>query len=91
MRLRIVLDNPRPTTIPVNYQDNLTGLIYRLLGSSDADYSRFLHDDGYAVDDGPKRFKLFTFCWLDELVAAGHDQLGFVGINNDPHIPCGSK
>jgi CRISPR-associated endoribonuclease Cas6 len=64
MRLRILLDNPRAMTIPINYQDNLTGLIYHLLGTSDTDYSRFLHDEGYAADDGPKRFKLFVFSWL---------------------------
>jgi CRISPR-associated endoribonuclease Cas6 len=60
MRLRIVLDNKRPVTIPINYQDDLTGLIYHLLRTSDSDYSRFLHDDGYALDDGPKRFKMFV-------------------------------
>lgn len=75
MRLRIVMDNPRPTTIPINYQDNLTGLIYRLLGTSDADFSRFLHDKGYAVDDGPKRFKLFTFSWLRGRRAPGRGDL----------------
>lgn len=75
MRLRIVLDNPRTTTIPINYQDNLTGLMYRLLGTSDADFSRFLHDDGYAVDDGPKRFKLFTFSWLRGRRAPGGGDL----------------
>jgi CRISPR-associated endoribonuclease Cas6 len=70
VRLRIVLDNPQTTTIPINYQDNLTGLIYRLLGTSDADFSRFLHDEGYAFDNGPKRFKLFCFSWLQGRRAA---------------------
>ncbi|MCC6446496.1 MAG: CRISPR-associated endoribonuclease Cas6 [Armatimonadetes bacterium] len=61
MRIRVSLSNPTETTIPINYQELLTGAIYRLLGESSAEYARFLHDDGYAPDAGRKRFKLFVF------------------------------
>jgi CRISPR-associated endoribonuclease Cas6 len=64
MRLRITLDSLRPVVIPINYQSYLTGVVYRLLESSNADFSRFLHDEGFALDGGAKRFKLFTFSWL---------------------------
>jgi CRISPR-associated endoribonuclease Cas6 len=64
MRLRVMLDSFRPVVIPINYQSYLTGVVYRLLESSDADFSRFLHDEGFALDGGAKRFKLFTFSWL---------------------------
>ena len=65
MRLRVLLDNPQETAIPINYQAYLTAVVYHLLGTSDSEYSRFLHDDGYAHDGEPqRRFKLFTFSGL---------------------------
>ncbi len=63
MRLRVCLDNSTGTRLPINYQELLTAAVYVLLAASDADYARFLHDDGYADEDG-RRFKLFTFSWL---------------------------
>ncbi len=63
MRLRVCLDNSAGTRLPINYQEFLTAAVYGLLATSDADYARFLHDDGYQDEDG-KRFKLFTFSWL---------------------------
>lgn len=65
MRLRVWLDNPHETGLPVNHQHLLTGLVYRLLASSDVEYARFLHDQGYAAaDDVARRFKLFVFSTL---------------------------
>ena len=63
MRLRVCLENGAGTRLPINYQEWLTAAVYGLLAASDADYARFLHDDGYADEDG-RRFKLFTFSWL---------------------------
>ena len=63
MRLRVCLDNPAGTRLPINYQEWLTAAVYGLLADSDADYARRLHDDGYRDDNG-RRFKLFTFSWL---------------------------
>ncbi len=63
MRLRVCLDNSKGTRLPINYQEWLTAAVYGLLADSDADYARFLHDDGYQDEDG-RRFKLFTFSWL---------------------------
>lgn len=63
MRLRICLENSDGTRMPINYQEWLTAAVYALLATSDADYARFLHEDGYADEDG-RRFKLFTFSWL---------------------------
>ena len=64
MRLKIILEAATPPSIPINYQEFLSAAVYRMLDTSDSEYARFLHDDGYALDDGPKRFKLFTFGWL---------------------------
>lgn len=64
MRLVVRLENRQATRIPLNHQEFLTGVMYRLLESSDADYSRFLHDDGYGAEGDRRRFKLFVFSGL---------------------------
>jgi CRISPR-associated endoribonuclease Cas6 len=64
MRLRVLLDNPQETWVPINSQEQLTAAVYGLLASSDVDYATFLHDAGYQVDGGPKTFKFFTFSGL---------------------------
>lgn len=64
MRLRIECDLRRETPFAINHQDQLTGLIYRMLACSDGEYSRFLHDEGYLLEGGAKRFKLFCFSGL---------------------------
>src|SRR5579872_1518619 len=51
MRLAIRFELEQAGTIPLSHQDLLTGLVYRLLGASDAEYARFLHDEGYGVGD----------------------------------------
>lgn len=64
MRLRVQLDNPHGASVPVNHQEYLTAAVYGLLETSDADYARFLHGEGYRTGDGPKTFKFFTFSGL---------------------------
>lgn len=63
MRLRIALDNPHAAVIPINHGEYLTAAVYELLALGDADYARFLHDEGY-TGEGGKTFKLFTFSGL---------------------------
>ena len=53
MRIAVQFQLDREATLPVNHQDLLTGLVYRLLGASDAEYARFLHDEGYGLPPGP--------------------------------------
>ena len=62
MRLKIIIDVADRLTLPINYTPLLTGVIYRFLAESDAEYAAFLHDEGYTA--GAKRFKLFTFSQL---------------------------
>src|SRR5579872_3104178 len=52
MRIAVQFQLDREATLPVNHQDLLTGLVYRLLGASDAEYARFLHDEGYSLSPG---------------------------------------
>jgi CRISPR-associated endoribonuclease Cas6 len=42
----------------------LTAAVYNFLDRSDADYARFLHDEGHGADGDTKKFKLFTFSLL---------------------------
>lgn len=62
MRFRITLQlqpEVKGNAIPINYQYPLQAAIYRTLSRSDADFSQWLHDNGYQLEK--KRFKLFTF------------------------------
>jgi|WetSurMetagenome_2_1015567.scaffolds.fasta_scaffold01667_2 CRISPR-associated endoribonuclease Cas6 len=65
MRIKLILwPLQKQTTLPVNYNYFLTGLIYKFILSSSVDYARFLHDDGYHLENSKKTFKLFTYSML---------------------------
>lgn len=48
------------TLVPFNYAYRLSGFIYSVLAGADAQYARFLHEQGYPITT-TRRFKLFTF------------------------------
>ncbi|KAA6331405.1 hypothetical protein EZS27_019988 [termite gut metagenome] len=48
--------------IPINYQYELSAVIYKILAKSNEQYATWLHDNGFEL--GHKRFKLFTFSRL---------------------------
>ncbi|KAA6346067.1 hypothetical protein EZS27_006405 [termite gut metagenome] len=48
--------------IPINYQYELSAVIYKILSKSSEQYATWLHDNGFEL--GWKRFKLFTFSRL---------------------------
>lgn len=52
----------RNKVLPINYQYPLHSWIYNVIQSANAEFSKFLHDDGYRL--GNKKFKLFTFSGL---------------------------
>ena len=63
MRFRLVLQViGTHRVLPINYQYPLHSWIYRTLQRADADFSQFLHDQGYGT--GHRTFKLFTFSSL---------------------------
>lgn len=62
MRIQIIADVGNGMTLPINYNYQLAGIIYRFLSKSDPEYASFLHKEGYAAAE--KRFKLFTFSQL---------------------------
>lgn len=65
MRIKLTLAPvSKNAVLPASYNYYLTGLIYRFLKSSSEDYSSFLHDKGYRLQEGNKGFKLFTYSML---------------------------
>lgn len=61
MRLRIIL-KPQDSTyeIPSHYQYPLSASIYKIFNSSSAEFTEFLHNNGYIASNG-KPYKLFNF------------------------------
>lgn len=75
--LKAIFNN---TSLPVNYQYFLTGLIYRFIGNSSEDYSRFLHDEGYKLGESKKGFKLFVYSMLmDQQARVNGNKISFSG------------
>ncbi|UJP63460.1 CRISPR-associated endoribonuclease Cas6 [Mongoliitalea daihaiensis] len=60
MRFKINLSRiSRGKFIPINYQYELSSVIYKIINNSDSDFAKFLHETGYSVKGNS--FKLFTF------------------------------
>jgi CRISPR-associated endoribonuclease Cas6 len=49
-------------TLPINYQYELSSFVYAAIHRSDAQYSTWLHQNGFVADN--KQFRLFTFSHL---------------------------
>lgn len=54
-----VLPNISGRELPINYQYEISAVIYRILSQCDKNYSLWLHDNGYRADE--KHYKLFSF------------------------------
>ena len=63
MKFKLLFQIPgEKNIIPVNYQYEFSAWIYKTLNFGNAEFARWLHDQGYV--NGNKRFKLFTFSRL---------------------------
>lgn len=49
--------------LPINYQYEQSAVIYRILSRANEEFSSWLHDNGYRLENG-KIFKLFTYSRL---------------------------
>ncbi len=58
-KLNLSLINRNQNVLPVNYQDELSAWIYKVINQSDPDFAVWLHDKGFSNDK--KQFRLFTF------------------------------
>lgn len=64
MRFKIKLSRTsRNRFLPLNYQYELSSVIYHIIDSANAEFASFLHDEGYPAFG--KQFRLFTFSRLD--------------------------
>ncbi len=63
MELRLTLTLRRGNLLPLNYQYPLSAWIYKVIERADAEFSHFLHEEGFRA--GKRRFKMFTFSQLD--------------------------
>jgi CRISPR-associated endoribonuclease Cas6 len=59
VRLVLQLDCDLNSSLPINYNYQLSSAIYSLLQFGSPDFSEFLHDNGFNIDG--KKYKLFTF------------------------------
>jgi CRISPR-associated endoribonuclease Cas6 len=48
--------------LPINYQYELSSLIYKIINQADTDFAQYLHNNGYTV--AGKTFRLFNFSRL---------------------------
>ncbi len=63
MRFKIYLNRVgNQRFLPINYQYELSAVIYRIIDRADSDFSDFLHTHGYIGNGRP--FRLFTFSRL---------------------------
>lgn len=63
MRFKLLLEVDKKAfgcILPINYQYEQSAAIYRILSKGNAQYSEWLHDNGFQLENG-KRFRLFTF------------------------------
>ncbi|WP_321437024.1 CRISPR-associated endoribonuclease Cas6 [uncultured Bacteroides sp.] len=65
MQFKIILNTEKHAfgnALPLNYQYELSAVIYKILSSASEEYASWLHDNGFTLDG--KRFKLFTYSRL---------------------------
>lgn len=63
MELRLKFGIRSGNFLPINYQYELASWIYKVIERADAQYSDFLHNQGFQLEG--RRFKMFTFSQLD--------------------------
>lgn len=65
-KINLSLDYKRSNIIPASYQYELSSAIYSIMAASDAEYTTWLHDNGFQYES-QKRFKFFCFSNLQNL------------------------
>ncbi|HQI41148.1 MAG: CRISPR-associated endoribonuclease Cas6 [Ignavibacteriales bacterium UTCHB2] len=73
MRIVIHLNCKAETSIPINYNYQLSSAIYNLLRFGSPEFSDFLHDKGYRL--AGRKYKLFTFALRFEKTAIENNHL----------------
>lgn len=60
MRLKLSFYSPKPIILPINYQQQIQGLIYHTM--TNGPVQKFLHDQGFSYEK--RSFKMFTYSRL---------------------------
>lgn len=63
MQFKLTFSAERAQKIPLNYQYPLSAWIYKTFTKANPQFANWLHQHGYAFN-GNRRFKLFTYSWL---------------------------
>ena len=63
MRLKLKLQHPTNSLLPLNYQHYLSAVIYKMLGQAAPAFASWLHDRGF--ESSGRNYKLFTFGRLE--------------------------
>ncbi len=61
MRLQLNLRTNPGSILPFNYEYAISAWIYQTLAKADPAFATWLHNQGYTLEEGKKRFKLFTY------------------------------
>lgn len=61
MRLQLNLRTNPNSVLPFNYEYAISAWIYHTLAKADPAFATWLHNQGYTLEEGKKRFKLFTY------------------------------
>jgi len=61
LRIRVLLNSLSSKSLTVNYNYPLSSAIYNLLRLGSSEFSAFLHDIGFPLND--RKYKLFTFAF----------------------------
>lgn len=59
MRIKLTLNHPPNSILPINYAYPISAMIYKMLQKADPVFSQWLHEHGWGEDG--KKYKLFTF------------------------------
>lgn len=84
MRLVLHLECDINSSIPINYNYQLSSVIYSLLQFGSPEFSKFLHDSGFNIDG--KKYKLFTFALRFEKIALNGNHLILISPRIKLHI-----
>lgn len=64
VRIKIAFEVARGSVLPLNNKYETSAWIYKVLSKADSAFADWLHDIGYAAQQGIQAYKLFTFSTL---------------------------
>ncbi len=85
IKLKLELNQEHRNVLPINNRYETSSWIYKIINQSDAQFGKWLHDNGYRTKDGKAGFKFFTFS--DYVIPKGkYKVIGDRMVLNSRHI-----